>query len=393
MEFTFNDKAYYKPYGKYAEKTTVKDLTEAIIVVRDDGKSYDYFKIKLRDDFLNLHTYKYYTAGDQYTPSGADYKTSRATGNFQHNPMSLWEVQLNFAFHCATSALGISTQHLNALQPMIRSLYRFHVHYHVRRILKRIGAPLPSEHGFDKYNNNYDLSQVNKIGDEYGSSTKSLFLYRNDTYFERTGTSRSGYDYAHNNWSRWIMNSSQGFTKHGLEKISESIRAYTYLILNSQVAARHTIIGETAPAIAAQRIFYNILNTIISKEVSIEDDIDRYRKVLKYARSKLNYSVGSHLYMLPSNMILKPLDSIIKDYNDEIVINTSDILGFQAPPPPPKLRVPPKNVLPSGLSENVITSNNEFHVNHSTAEEHEEEKVALTLGIVGLSIFSFLFLK
>ena len=231
MEFRFKDKAYYAPSGKHREIITSKDLSAATIVVRDDGKSYDFFKIKLRDDFLNLHTYQYFTAGDQYTPNGKDFRTSRATGNFQNNPMALWEVQLNFAVHCATSALGISTQHFNAKQPMIRSLYRFHAYYHIRRILKRIGAPLPSQHGFDKYNNDYDLAQVNKIGNEYGSSTKSLFLYRNETYFERTGTARSGYDYAHNNWSRWIMNSSQGFTKHGLEKISESIRAYTYLIL------------------------------------------------------------------------------------------------------------------------------------------------------------------
>ena len=424
MEFRFNDKAYYKPYSKHTEKTTAKDLTEANIVVRDDGQSYDYFKIKLRDDFLNLHTYQYFKQGDIYTPSGADYKTSRSSRNFQHNPMGLWEVQLNFAVHCATSALGISTQHFNAKQPMIRSLYRFHAYYHIRRILKRIGAPLPSEHGFDKYNNDYDLAQVNKIGDEYGSSTKSLFLYRNDTYFERTGTSSSGYDYAHNNWSRWIMNSSQGFTKHGLEKISESIRAFTYLILTSQVAARHSIIGDTAPAISAQRIFYDNLNDVISKEVSIEADIDRYQKVLKYARSNLNYSVGSHLYMLPANMILKPLDNIIKDYNDEIVISTSDILGFQAPKPHKKV-LPPnhvntkkalyeqvkkanksdlKNILPTRDSvqanhssyhngKTVLPSNSEFHGKHSTAEEHEEEKEALILGIVSLAIFSFWFFK
>ena len=29
--------------------------------------------------------------------------------------------------------------------------------------------------------------------------------------------------YQHNDWSCWIMNSSHGFTKYGLEKISKSI--------------------------------------------------------------------------------------------------------------------------------------------------------------------------
>ena len=69
--------------------------------------------------------------------------------------MKLWETQLNFAVHCATSALGISTEHLNAKEPLARSLYKFHVYYHIRRILKRMLVPTPSEEGFDKYNNAY----------------------------------------------------------------------------------------------------------------------------------------------------------------------------------------------------------------------------------------------
>ena len=156
------------------------------------------------------------------------------------------------------------------------------------------------------------------------------------------------------------------------------------MILTSQVAARHSIIGDTAPAISAQRIFYDNLNDVISKEVSIEADIDRYQKVLKYARSKLNYSVGSHLYMLPANMILKPLDNIIKDYNDEIVINTSDVLGYQAPP---KLKEVSNKIEKMALPSNVHFNGN------STAEEHEEEKQALIIGLTSLMIFALWFLK
>jgi len=79
---------------------------------------------------------------------------------------------------------------------------------------------------------------------------QNLFLYRNSSYFDRTG--RPGrYAYEHNNWSRWIMNSSHGFTKYGIEKISESIRVYCYLILGSQASARHGILGKEASALKA----------------------------------------------------------------------------------------------------------------------------------------------
>ena len=80
--------------------------------------------------------------------------------NFSKDPMKLWETQLNFAVHCVTSAIGISTDHLKGKEPLVRSVYRFHVYNHVRRILKRILVPTPGEDGFDKYNNAYDLKEV-----------------------------------------------------------------------------------------------------------------------------------------------------------------------------------------------------------------------------------------
>ena len=75
-------------------------------------------------------------------------------------------------------------------------------------------TPLPGEEGFDKYNNAFSLEQVRRIGDEYGCSAKNLNIYKNEYYLDRSGK-YGDYSYAHNNWSRWIMNSSHGFTKYG----------------------------------------------------------------------------------------------------------------------------------------------------------------------------------
>ena len=167
--------------------------------------------------------------------------------------------------------------------------------------------PLPSEDGFDKYDNAFSLEQVRKIGDEYGCNTKSLGIYKNEYYFDRSGVG-SQTTYVYNNWPRWIMNSSHGFTKYGIEKISKSARTYSYLILTSQASARHGILGDTALALAAQRIFYDNLRDVIDKAVSLKNDIERYQSSLKYARSTPNYSIGKGLYMLPSDMLLKPLN-------------------------------------------------------------------------------------
>ena len=121
------------------------------------------------------------------------------------------------------------------------------------------------------------------------------------------------------------MNSSHEFTKYGIEKISESARAYSYFILTPQASSRHGILGNTAPVLAAQRIFYDNLRDVIDKAVSLKNDIERYQSSLKYARSTPNYSIGKGLYMLPSDMLLKPLNQVIEDYNDVIVVNTSGL--------------------------------------------------------------------
>ena len=57
--------------------------------------------------------------------------------NWNKAPLKLWQTQLNFTVFCASSACGVSSAHLNYTKhPMIRSVYRFHIYYHVRRILK-----------------------------------------------------------------------------------------------------------------------------------------------------------------------------------------------------------------------------------------------------------------
>ena len=383
MSYEYNAKAHYAPFGRHQELITGNDLTQLEVVVKDDNEKSESFSIKVPDSIFDLRVYVYLKDGDPFVTSEG-YHSVRSAYNFQNKPMKLWEVQLNFAVHCATSGLGISTEHLNAKQPLVRALYRFHVYYHVRRILKRMLTPLPGEEGFDKYNNAFNLEQVRKIGDEYGVSTKNLGIFKNEYYFDRTGK-YGKYSYEHNNWSRWIMNSSHGFTKYGLEKISESIRAYSYLILTSQASARHGILGDTAQSLAAQRIFYDNLEDVINKVVSLEDDIGRYQSTLKYARSTLDYSVGRGLYMLSSDMLLKPLNQVIEGFNDKIVVNTSGFeLGKQSKPAikQPVAKHERKPVAPKTVSVRAPVSR------PHTLDDHQDEVTSVIFAIGGLALFA-----
>ena len=51
------------------------------------------------------------------------------------------------------------------------------------------------------------------------------------------------------NLTQWIITQSKGFTKNGIEKISRSTMIYIFLVLSSQIKARSTVAGNSAPAV------------------------------------------------------------------------------------------------------------------------------------------------
>ena len=55
-----------------------------------------------------------------------------------------------------------------------------------------------------------------------------------------------------NSFSRWIIEKSDGLTMLGLQKLSESVRDYAYLILTSQTSTRGPIIGIESRNLDAQ---------------------------------------------------------------------------------------------------------------------------------------------
>ena len=111
-----------------------------------------------------------------------------------------------------------------------------------------------------------------------------------------------------------------GFTDVGLLRISESVRAYAYLILSSQASVRSSVVGNTASALTAQSAFLNNFENAVNCRVDIREDIKRYQDTLSYASSKVDYSVGQNIYMLPSNMNMKIKTGTV-GYNNKILVS------------------------------------------------------------------------
>ena len=61
------------------------------------------------------------------------------------------------------------------------------------------------------------------------------------------------------------------------------MKAYVYLVLTSQVLARSSIVGNSAPAVDAQKDFKDTFKALINEYYSIGIDVERYQGVLEHA--------------------------------------------------------------------------------------------------------------
>ena len=202
--------------------------------------------------------------------------------NWNKASMRLWQTQLNFEVWCASSACGVSSAHLNYTKhPMIRSVYHFHVYYHVRRILKRLQTPLPHETSFNAADNLYTESEFVKICEDYRVPNNPMRYWDEKFYWTYQHGVRWPNDYIGlDSMTQWIIEKSVGFTDVGLLRISESVRAYAYLILSSQACARSSIIGNLASSLTAQSAFLNNFENVVNRKVNIQEDIKRYQDTL-----------------------------------------------------------------------------------------------------------------
>ena len=137
----------------------------------------------------------------------------------------------------------------------------------------------------------------------------------------------------------------------------------------------------------AQKVYKSTFKELINEDYSIGIDIERYQGVLEQALSKVDFSVGIGIYMLPSN--LKLSIGKTKGYNNKILVSNTDMkIGSnrdinkdckKMPVTPPD--VPKEIVIP------VVQHDPPHNLNMLT-EKHKDEKLAITLLIVGAGLIA-----
>ena len=171
----------------------------------------------------------------------------------------------------------------------------------------------------------------------------------------------------------------------------------------------------------------------LTDPIDLPIQISKYENVLKYARSKVDYSYGVGLYMSPSDMILQ-IGTVV-GYNNEIVIATENQkLGFnsdvnvkpvepttqpttiegtptkkQPEPktitpkpktitPEPKTIIPkpkpiiPKPIIPKPIIQDSQTKDQPEPQTINEAEQHEDNKTALIVGSIVIGIVALTYL-
>ena len=98
---------------------------------------------------------KFYNSHGKYKPELNEY-------------FHMYRCQLNFALFAVTSALGISWQHFNHSNLLVRSVYSFYVYFHIQLILHNLGILLPHEDGFSKVKNSYIQNAYYSLCGDYG---------------------------------------------------------------------------------------------------------------------------------------------------------------------------------------------------------------------------------
>ena len=255
--FRYNPKANYQPNGGgYLQILSGKDLYKQMIVV----SSKDTFSVRFPNTFVDY-------------PLGQMHEGDKLWTNWNKAPLKLWQSQLNFVVWCTSRACGVSSEHLNYTKhPMIRAVYRFHMHYHVRQVLKRLQVPLPHETGFNATDNPYTSSEFFQICEDYGISNDSMKYWDEKFYWTYQYGVTWPNDYiGPDSMTQWIIEKSVGFINVGFHRISENVSAY--LILSSQASARSSIVENTASALTAQSAFLNNFENVLNHRVNIQEDI------------------------------------------------------------------------------------------------------------------------
>ena len=119
----------------------------------------------------------------------------------------------------------------------------------------------------------------------------------------------------------------------------------------------------------------------MNRRVDIREDIKRYQDTLSYTSSKVNYSMGQDIYMLPSDMNLKIRSGTVR-YNNKILVSDEKFSLGKNDKVNSLVLEPVIPVPKDHLSHKDVAQQTHAH-ELAKKPTHEDEKIALILFLTG----------
>ena len=131
-----------------------------------------------------------------------------------------------------------------------------------------------------------------KFGDEGGKGIKGDLIY-----YIRPETSAANL----NDW--FAPKPAAGLTQAGLSRINQSIEAFVYCILGSQVNVRSSFLGEGGRAKEAQTEFLTLIEDAI-RQPDLAKSVQKYQLAVDEAKVRLNLAMYPGAWLMPARMII-----------------------------------------------------------------------------------------
>ena len=206
-------------------------------------------------------------------------------------------------------------------------------------------------------------------------------------------------------------NVAEGLTQAGLARINQSIEAFVYCVLGSQVNVRSSILGSGGRAKEAQSEFLVLMENSI-RQPDLAKSVQRYQLAVDEAKVRLNLAVCPGAWLMPARMVInmesvtgynnqlkQAVPGMKLGVNDEVNKGTKKAaLKLMAGGP---TKINPPNSHPSNPIHKEATQPEKQtpqpedqtpqpeEQKPDSTETHENNKAAVVIGAVGIAAFIY----
>ena len=214
-------------------------------------------------------------------------------------------------------------------------------------------------------------------------------------------------------------NVAEGLTQAGLSRINQSIEAFVYCVLGSQVNIRSSILGSGGRAKEAQSDFLVLVENSI-RQPDLAKSVQRYQLAVDEAKVRLNLAVCPGAWLMPAQMVIN-MESVT-GYNNQLkqalpgmklgvngeVNKSTKKAGLKLMAGGPT-KINPPNSHPSNPIHKEATqkkgpateegqspeeqTHDEPVTNANSTETHENNKAAIAVGAVGVAALIYTFMR